>query len=539
MKQDMPDVTVHYGEEVKSTQVAYATLLGDAIIATGLPLEQPCAGRGTCGKCKVLAEGGLTDFDEIEQEHLTPGERAISYRLACRARVRADVKVTLAPIIVYSNKSFRASSRYKRDTYVPLGLAIDLGSTTVAAFLTMLDNGEVCTGAATLNQQTVFGGDVISRLAAVLRSPPNGQRLHNLALASINQAVDSLKLAPKIHQRIERVVIVGNVAMHHLLAGLPINTLAVMPFQPYSRSAIRDARPLMGGLFPHNVRVSLPPLIGGFVGSDTLACLAYFGFDNPPGPMAAIDLGTNGEVMVTDGRRILTASTAAGPAFEGVNISCGTRAVDGAIVGVRVEDGDLAYETIGDAPPVGLTGSGLLSIVWALRQADVLRPDGRFSDHPPILADRIVNNGNSPDAAGGYKGRRITLTPDGQISFTQKDVRELQKAKGAMRAAMEVLMAQLGLQASDLQRIILTGSFGAQLDIDAVLGVGLLPPVPRSAVETIPNGAGLGAAMFLSDDGFAWGERLAARTEQVNLDQDAGFMQQYIQAMTLDPVLRN
>jgi uncharacterized 2Fe-2S/4Fe-4S cluster protein (DUF4445 family) len=531
----MPKVTVIYGEEVRETQVAYGGLLGDAIIATGLPLEQPCAGRGTCGKCKVLVEGGASPLDEIEMEHLTPGERAINYRLACRARVQGDVKVTLAPIVVYSNKSFRASNRYKRETHVPLGLAIDLGSTTVAAFLTMLDNGEVCAGAATLNQQTVFGGDVISRLAAVLRNPANVERLHNLALASINQAVDSLNLAPNAYRRVERVVIVGNVAMHHLLTMLPINTLAVMPFQPYDRSAIPDAGRLMGGIFPDGIKVSLPPLIGGFVGTDTLSCLACFGFDNPPGPIASIDLGTNGEVMVTDGKRILTASTAAGPAFEGVNISCGSRAVDGAIVGVQIKDGELIYDTIGDAPPVGLTGSGLLSMVWTLRQARVLREDGRFASDPPVLAGRIITDGNPNAKTGSFRGRRIPLTSDGELSFTQKDVRELQKAKGAMRAAMEILMGQLGLQAADLQRVILTGSFGAQLDIEAVLGLGMVPPVRRDAVETIPNGAGLGAAMFLSDEGFAWGERLAARAEQINLDQDADFMQQYVQAMALDP----
>jgi len=337
---------------------------------------------------------------------------------------------------------------------------------------------------------------------------------------------------------------VGNVAMHHLLAMLPVQTLAMMPFQPHDKSAIRDATPLMGGIFRNGVVVSLPPLIGGFVGADTLACLAYFGFDQPAegAPIASIDLGTNGEVMVTDGKRILTASTAAGPAFEGVNISCGTRAVDGAIVGVRIEDGQLAYDTIGDVPPIGLAGSGLLSMVWALRQADVLREDGRFVTEPPLLADRMINDGNplakrrrASAQAGDHRGRRIAMTPDGQLSFTQKDVRELQKAKGAMRAAMEILMRQLGLHASDLQRVILTGSFGAQLEIDAVLGVGLLPPVRREVVETIPNGAGLGAAMFLSDDGFAWGERLAARAEQIDLDQDADFMHQYIQAMALDP----
>ena len=174
---------------------------------------------------------------------------------------------------------------------VPLGLAIDLGSTTVAAFLTMLDNGEVASGAASLNQQTVYGADIISRLAAAKHDPVSAERLHRLALASINQAVDSLKLSRRIRERIERVTIVGNVAMHHLLAQLPIDTLTAVPFQPYQKEAIKDAAALMDGIFPVGVKVSLPPMIGGFVGSDALACLAYFNFADPPGPMAAIDLG--------------------------------------------------------------------------------------------------------------------------------------------------------------------------------------------------------------------------------------------------------
>ena len=522
----MPIVEVIYGEKKVTTEVAPNTLLGDAIMSTGLPLEQPCAGRGTCGKCKVLVTTGVTPPDELEIKHLTAGERAVGYRLACRARVMGDTQVTLAPIVVYSNKSFRASNRYKVDRDVPLGLAIDLGSTTVAAFLTMLDTGEVCAGNATLNQQTVFGGDVISRLAAVMRDKENGVRMHNLALASINQAVDSLKLAPSVLKRLERVVVVGNVAMHSLLAQLPIETLAVMPFQPYDKSAIPDATSLMGGIFPEGVKVSLPPLIGGFVGTDTLACLAYFGFDDPPGPIAAIDLGTNGEVMVTDGKQIVTASTAAGPAFEGVNISCGSRAVDGAIVDVTINGEDFVFETIDNAPPVGMTGSGLLSIVYQLRRSGVLLDNGRISPDPPIMADRIVRDDD---------GRKLRLTSNGTLSFSQKDVRELQKAKGAMRAALNILMRKVGLEPHDLQRVILTGSFGAQLDIDAVLGVGMLPPVRREAVETIPNGAGLGAAMFLSDEGFRWAEKIAARTEQVDLDQDADFMQEYVDSLALEP----
>lgn len=522
----MPEITVVYGEETAVVQANEGSLLGDAIAATGLPLEQPCAGRGTCGKCKVLVESGAAPPDEIEREHLTDGELIINNRLACRARIQGDVKVLLAPIVVYSNKIFRSSNRYKW-TNVPLGLAIDLGSTTVAAFLTMLDNGEVCAGGASLNQQTVFGADVISRLSAALHDPLNADRLHRLALASINQAVDSLKLSPKILARVERVTIVCNVAMHHLLTGLPIHQLATRPFQPVEKSAIKNANSLMGGLFPEQARVMLPPLIGGFVGSDALACLAYFGYDEPQGPLAAIDLGTNGEVLVTDGKRILTASTAAGPAFEGVFISCGSRAVDGAIVSAEIKDGVLVFKTIADEPPIGLTGSGLLSLVHTLRQAGVVDSGGRILADPPIMKNRI--------GLDRHNSRRVLLTDDGQLGLSQWDVRELQKAKGAIRAAMDTLMAQLELKPQDLDRIILTGSFGGQIDVRSAISLGMIPPVPVEKVDTIANGAGFGAAMFLSDEGFARGEMLAQKAEQVDLDQDPYFMSRYVGAMALAP----
>ncbi len=522
----MPVLTVIYGNETKTVEVPAGTLIGEAVAQTGLPLEQPCAGRGTCGKCKVLVETGVAPPDAVEKKHLSPGELALDNRLACCARIETDARVVLSPIIVYSNKNFRSSTRYKQ-TDSPLGLAIDLGSTTAAAFLTMLDNGEVCAGAASLNQQTVYGADVISRLNAALTSPESRERLHRLALASINQAVDSLKLSTRVRSRIQRVTIVCNVAMHHLLARLPINKLAVMPFEPHASASIPDAAYLMDGIFADGVQVSLPPLIGGFVGSDALACLAYFGFDNAPAPMAAIDLGTNGEVLVTDGKRILTTSTAAGPAFEGVNISCGSRAIDGAITKVRTEQNELILETIANKAPIGLTGSGLLSLIHELRKAGVISVSGRIADSPGILTGQI--------SIAQTRSRNISLTPDGSLNLTQWDVRELQKAKGAIRAAIDILMGKLGLAPSDMQRVILTGSFGGQIDIDSALGLGMLPPVRRESVEMVANGAGLGAALFLSPAGFALGESLAARAEQIDLDTDSNFIQHYIAAMALEP----
>jgi uncharacterized 2Fe-2S/4Fe-4S cluster protein (DUF4445 family) len=324
---------------------------------------------------------------------------------------------------------------------------------------------------------------------------------------------------------VERVVVVGNVAMHHLLAKLPVDTLGEIPFQPVTRESIKDAAHIMEGIFPEDVKVMLPPMIGGFVGSDALACLAFFGFDDPPGPIAAIDLGTNGEVMVTDGDTILTASTAAGPAFEGVNISCGSRAVDGAIVKVEIKGEEIIFETIGDAEPVGLTGSGLLTLINELVNAGVIEDTGRLSKSPSVFAGRI----ESDEEGVKY----FMITEDGSLRLSQLDIRELQKAKGAIRASVDILMEKLGLSAEDILKVYLTGSFGGQVDVDSVVQMGMIPPVRKGVVETVANGAGLGAAMFLTDEGFALGEKLAAEAVQVNLDNDEDFNLRYANAMFL------
>jgi uncharacterized 2Fe-2S/4Fe-4S cluster protein (DUF4445 family) len=536
----MPQVTVSYGQDLRTTAIQSGGRLGDAIIATGLPLEQPCAGRGTCLKCRVMAQGELSALDDLELSALTSAERAVDYRLACRAHVLGAASVTLAPIVVYSNKVFRACDDYKRDG-VPLGLAIDLGSTTVAAFVTTLDQGRVCAGAAALNQQTAFGADVISRLAAAQEGGENARRLSVLALASMVQAVDALKLTPRMRARIQKVTIVGNCAMHHLLLRYPVDSLAVLPFQPHSRTAVRRPEGIFGDTFPARAEILLPPVIGGFVGSDTLACLAYYGFDRAPAPMAAIDLGTNGEVMVTDGKRIVVASTAAGPAFEGVNISCGTRALDGAIVAVKANaDGTLVLTTIGDQPPVGLTGSGLLDLVYELYAAGVIDRTGRMAEHHLTfgaclsqdaegIRRFLLANRSAPPANGESEPAQAS-TP---FYLTQLDIRELQKAKAATRAAMEILLARLGLAARDLRRVILTGSFGSQLNVSAVLGLGMIPSVDPAIVEPSANGAGMGAALFLDDREFERGERIARLAEQINLDLDADFNRRYVRGMNL------
>ncbi len=524
-------VTVNYGSEECSVIVENRALLGGAIIATGLPFEQPCGGQGVCGKCKVAVEGQLNPPDEVEQERLSQAELSLGYRLACRALVTGDALVKLAPIEVYSNKIFQTCD-IDEHTDAPLGLAIDLGSTTVAAFLVKMPERKVCAGSAALNHQTVFGSDIISRLAEAALGGEYAERLSALAQVSITQAFDAFELSRQVRSRIHKVVIVGNCAMHHLLLRYPVTTLTVLPFQPSSTQTVRGE--LFHGIVPPQAEVIMPPLIGGFVGSDALACLVYFNFDRAPGPMAAIDLGTNGEVMVSDGKRILVTSTAAGPAFEGVNISCGTRAVSGAIVAVKTqpEDGSFSFTTIGNQTPVGLTGSGLLSVVHELRRVGVIHYSGRFISEHQAFGARFGKDENGM--------RRIMLTEEvknkGPLYLTQADVRELQKAKAAIHASIAILLHQLGLEARDLQRVIFTGSFGSQVDVNAVLEVGMIPPVNPDIIETQVNGAGFGAALFLNEEELERGERLATLAEQIDLDQTPDFNTRFINTLHMPEI---
>jgi len=288
--------------------------------------------------------------------------------------------------------------------------------------------------------------------------------------------------------------------------------------------AQENAKGLLTGIVDDNVQVKLPPVIGGFVGSDALACLAYFGFDNADVPILAVDLGTNGEVLATDGQEIVVASTAAEPAFEGVNISCGMRAVDGAIVDARLEDGQLTFTTINDEAPQGITGTGLIKIVNELVKAGVIEESGRISRKPKMMAE-MIDRSSRP--------AKIFLTPEKNIWLDQKDIRELQKAKGAIRAAIDILLAELKFEAKDLQKIILTGSFGGQLDIDAVMELGMIPDLPKDTIETIPNGAGMGAAIFLSDEGFERGEKIAKESKQIDLDKNMDFSNLFVDALKL------
>jgi uncharacterized 2Fe-2S/4Fe-4S cluster protein (DUF4445 family) len=470
----------------------------------------------------MQVKGQLSDPSPTELKELAAEDLAQGIRLSCQARALGEAVITVAPSAVITDKIFSGGLDLGQ-IQGELGLAIDLGSTTVGAFLADLATGRPLAGYAVLNRQTAHGAEIISRLALAEREP---ETLADLARKSIQEAVAGLRLPAAVLARVRAAVLVGNTAMHHLLLQLPVGDLVRSPFNPARKDAMSGPGSILGNGFPSELQVRFPPLIGGFVGSDALACLLYFGFDQAGEPEAALDLGTNGEVMLTDGRRILAASTAAGPAFEGINISCGMRALPGAIVRAYGKNGGLELETLAGVPAQGIAGSGLISLVPALRGLGYLGGYGNLTQ-PEVGARHAL----PLRLEGEGKARKLWLTD--RVYLSQSDIRELQKAKAAVRAALDILLQKLSLKPRDLRRVILTGSFGGRVPVEDALALGLLPELEPVRVKSIPNGAGLGAALMLREENFARAGELAQRAEHVELNMDPEFQERFIQAMAL------
>jgi len=477
-------------------------LVSDLIVSAGFYIEKLCAGRGKCGQCKVKAEGRLSELSENELNLLTKNEIKRGYRLSCQAKVLGEAKIWLPEQSVITDKIFSGEYPIK-GLKGPFGLAIDLGTTTVAVFLNTLKDGLIHKGNAVLNQQVSFGADVISRLESVHKGKK--KELSELARSSIEQALSGLGLSKAQEQGIERAILVGNSAMHHLILNLPVEGLMRLPFQPSDKKARKEKVKLLG----RGLECWFAPLIGGFVGSDALSVMVYLGFGAKGKKICAVDLGTNGEVMIADGEEILVASTSAGPAFEGVNIECGMRASIGAITRVwEGEDGQLQFEVVGDKEPEGIAGSGLISLVKTLRKQNRIDSSGRL-----------------------LEGSRVWLTD--KVYLSQGDIRELQKAKSAIRSALEVLLDRMGMDFRSLEQVVLTGSFGARIWVEDAIDLGIIPDIERDKIMAFANCAGLGAGMLLSEEAFEYGIELSEKVRHIELYSEKNFMTKFIENMRL------
>ena len=469
----------------------------EAARKAGVHINADCGGNGTCGKCTVQVEG----HEEV---------------LACQFVLpKNDVAVYLSDFQLKFWSNFFKSSRglgqrpkvfastrqpesaTSDNTY---GVAFDIGTTTVVGIFCDLKTGKQIKAIARTNPQNVYGADIISRIQYAIRSPEDLKDVRQKIIDCLNEIIHESGIGCFI----KKVAVVGNTAMSHFFLNVNPLSLARAPFEPAFLEAVTLSDEQLG-IDLTDAEVHLLPNIAGYVGSDIVGVVLASEIYKLSGVSLVIDIGTNGEVLLAKDGEMLTCSTAAGPAFEGASISCGMRAAPGAIEKVELVGDCVRLEVIGSEKPIGLCGSGLISAVAQLLDAGIINEKGRLHNDF-VLADGVV--------------------------LTQKDVRELQLAKGAIAAGIQVLLEKMSLTHKNIDRVMLAGAFGNHIDVYDALRIGLLPCVAPERIIPIGNAAGAGACMaLLSEECCKHAAHLAKKVLHVELSDEPNFVDIHMKSM--------
>ncbi len=413
----------------------------------------------------------------------------------------------------------------------PLGLAVDLGTTKIAAALMDLESGQTLCSSGAPNPQISYGEDVVSRLAYVQRARQGSQKMAELVRQTLNQLLlDMVNKVEASPEQVAEACIVGNTAMTHLLMAWPVRQLALAPYVAATTEALEIPAAELNLRMAPGGRVYLPPAIGGYVGSDHVAMVLASELDRNERLTIGIDIGTNTEISLrVPGKETLTAvSCASGPAFEGAHIRDGMRAASGAIEKVLFTDQGWQIGTVDNEPPIGFCGSGILDAVAELYRCGYLMPNGRF-DRQKLKQ----TNDNEPrfvfvPAAQSGSGREIALT--------QKDINEIQLAKGAIHAGMMILLEANQISPQEVEEVIVAGAFGSYIRIPSALQIGLFPPLPRARYRQVGNAAAIGAQwMLISKQARQRAEEIARRTRYLELTIVPSFNRQFAHAMHFPP----
>ncbi|GAB6157814.1 ASKHA domain-containing protein [Desulfotomaculum varum] len=498
-----PKVIVTFIPGSRSLEVTPGLTVLEAARLAGVNLPAPCGGSGRCGKCLVKMTPG-------------PNQQTSRYVPACQTTITRSVQIELPadhliileqaqvpreelmPAVYWADGvlKHRAGLRLEgaADRGRLLGLAVDLGTTTMVGYLYDLTDGQRLATAAEVNGQLTYGADVLSRLAHALQGEAAYRQLRQALSNSLDQLIlNCCRLAQVQSGDIKEIVIVGNTAMIHLLLNLPVHGLAVAPFQPAAGGPWYCNAGDLGLTAAAAAVCYLPPLIGGFVGSDALAAALAQGFGRRADEaVMLVDIGTNGEVLLQTGSLQLAASVPAGPAFEGGNIQCGMPAAKGAVCHVTM-DYDVRLQVIGDTKPAGLCGSGLVDAVAEMLRLRLLDISGRLVDRhevPPVVSFKIKQK---LQPVGSNK--RFFLADE--VFLDQRDIRQVQLAKAAVAAGIKAVLAEAGLTPRQLDVIWLAGGFGNYLNPSNALRIGLLGEPDPGRICQVGNAAGAGACQML------------------------------------------
>ena len=414
------------------------------------------------------------------------------------------------------------------------GVAFDIGTTTIMGSLHDLVSGKALAVGAATNPQNIYGADVISRITYAADQEGGLEKLQAKVVEALNAIIENLAGKAGIAaDEIYEVVAVGNTTMSHLFLGVDPTYLAPAPFVPAFRFPMTVEAAELGLSTSPGAQVTVLPNIAGYVGSDTVGVALATGLLERSGCRAVIDIGTNGELVLVAGERILTCSTAAGPAFEGAQIKQGMRAADGAIEAVEFVDGEFKIKVIGETTPRGICGSGLIDGAAAMLKAGVLEPSGRLVD--PDKGEVELPGSIKSRFSRGEGGRGFILAGKGSdaVMLTQSDLRELQLAKGALYAGLQILLWEAGLTEADLDEVLLAGAFGSYIRKESARDIGLLPDIALDRITPVGNAAGQGArAALISQSKRAQAFALPHRIEHVELSTRADFQNAFVEALS-------
>ncbi len=559
--------------EGRRTRVGVREDLLDAARRCGVALEDLCAGRGTCGKCRVIVRRGaeLLKAPTPFEAHLTREERQRGIRLACQCRPAGEGIIVLE-VPPESQRAWQrlqtsglmpthallpdirrrrpagprasagtgpASVLWRREVLADvrkgqriLGMAFDIGSTKIAGFLLDLESGEAVETVSAPNPQMVHGEDIMSRLSFARGSPAQEALLHEEVLATLNEMIrKACSLAHEDARRIFEVVAVGNTAMHHLFLGVPTEGLSRAPYTPATRrEEVRRAGDFGLTACPR-APVIAPPVVAAFVGSDLVAGVLATRMQRASGLRVFIDVGTNTEICAGDRRRLVACSTPSGPAFEGAHIRYGMRAADGAVerVAIEPETFHVDYRVIGKMKPRGLCGSALLDLLADLFRTGAIDTAGRLQRR---VAPGRIHRVHGQLAFVVVPAQETSI---GQpLILTQDDIGQLQLAKAAIHSGIDILLDTLGRGVRDIRSLYLAGAFGSYLAPESARAVGMLPDLPLERVQFVGNTAGSGARLALVSRAEREGmRRIARRIEHTPLAGDPRFPKEFASSLFL------
>jgi len=509
----------------KRGYVKKGTSIHEAARKLGIALKSYCGGKSRCGKCKVaVQEKKFGKLDAVE-------------KLACTAKVETDSVITVPEESLKEKHVERKTIEHlflkKPDAFSKKrahGIAIDIGTTTVAGYLVSLHEGSIIKSASIINPQIKYGEDVMSRVTYAIKNSESA--LTDLIRHGINKLIDKLLSGAGIKRSdIKEVVVVGNTVMHHLFFGLDVAPLSSAPFiTPFKDAVDTQAKRMSINL--KNAALHALPIEESFAGADNVACILASEMHRREEISMLIDIGTNGEIVLGNKNKLLVTSCATGPAFEGAHIKYGMRAAPGAIEKVELKrSGEVTVKTINSAKPVGICGSGIVSAVSEMLRAGIIEKNGKFNER---FIDRFKDRLRKSDD----REKEFVLSwkeengIKNDIAITQSDIRAVQLAKAAIYTGCRILMEKFQTEPERIHNVFIAGVFGNYLDKKACIDIGMLPEFELSKVENIGNAAGKGAIIALLDKKKREeAKEIAKNVKYISLIKEPGFENAFIKAL--------